>query len=115
MPIYEFLCPRCQKKFSLLCRKWEESSCTQCPDCGSHDVERLLSGFAYHKSTATIQEESGEPQMFPKPDYYQDPRNIGRWTEKRFKELGMEVPSQIREEIDAAREGELPKSLKDNL
>jgi len=53
--------------------------------------------------------------MFPGSDYYKDPRNVGRWTEKRFKELGLDMPPQIQEEIQAAREGELPKSLKESL
>jgi len=63
----------------------------------------------------TIHEQAGEPQMFPSPDYYKDPRNIGRWAEKRFKKLGLDIPPQIQEEIQAAREGELPKSLKEKL
>jgi hypothetical protein len=63
----------------------------------------------------TIHEEAGEPTMFPGPEYYKDPRNIGRWTEKRFKEMGMEMPTEIKEEIQAAREGELPESLKEKL
>ena len=48
------------------------------------------------------------------PDFFKDPRNIGRWTEKKFKEVGMEVPPEIREEIDAARDGVLPRSLEDS-
>lgn len=63
----------------------------------------------------TIWEDSGEPRRNARPDFYKDPRNIGRGTEKRFKELGLEMPAQIKEQIDAAREGELPKSLKDKL
>jgi len=63
----------------------------------------------------TIHEQAGEPQMFPSPDYYKDPRNIGRWAEKRFKQMGMDMPAQIQEEIQAARQGELPKSLKEKL
>jgi hypothetical protein len=51
--------------------------------------------------------------MFPGPDYYKDPRNIGRWAEKRFDEMGVEMPPQLHEEIQAAREGTLPESLQD--
>ena len=51
--------------------------------------------------------------MYPSQDYYKDPRNIGRWTEKRFKDLGMEMPGEIQQKIQAAREGELPESVKD--
>ncbi len=51
--------------------------------------------------------------MFPSSDYYKDPRNIGRWTEKKFQDMGMEMPSEIQQQIQAAREGELPESLKE--
>lgn len=83
-----------------------------CPTCGSRELVRLVSSFAYHKSMSTIYEESGEPDRAG-PDYYKDPRNIGRWTEKRFREMGVEVPSQVEEMIQAAREGEMPGPVKE--
>jgi hypothetical protein len=51
--------------------------------------------------------------MHPGDDYYKDPRNIGRWVEKKFQDMGQELPSQIQEQIQAAREGVLPEPLKD--
>ncbi len=115
MPIYEFLCRKCNTKSGILVRSVAESFTGRCPACGSNDLARVISGFAYHKSMKTIHEEAGEPEMFSSSDYYKDPRNIGRWAEKRFKELGLDMPPQIQEEIQAAREGELPKSLKEKL
>ncbi len=70
-----------------------------------------MSTFAYHKSVKDIHEESGEPSMESGPDFYKDPRNIGRWTEKKFADMGVDVPPEIKEEIDAARDGQLPDSL----
>ncbi len=115
MPVYEFLCQKCHTKSSILVKDITEAFTPGCPACGSNDLVRVITSFAYHKSMKTIHEEGGEPQMFSSPDYYKDPRNIGRWTEKRFKELDLDMPPQIREEIQAAREGELPKSLKEKL
>ncbi len=83
-----------------------------CPVCGSSEFRRLISGFAYHKSLKTIHEEAGELGKAG-PDYYKDPRNIGRWTEKRFQEMGQEMPSQVEDMIQAAREGEMPTAVKD--
>jgi len=60
-----------------------------------------------------VWEESDEPTMHPGEDYYKDPRNIGRWVEKKFQDMGQELPSQIQEKIQAAREGVLPEPLKD--
>lgn len=113
MPVYEFFCPVCGRKTSLLIRSASVAFEPKCSMCGNRDVRRVISTFAYHKSLKTIHEESGEPSMHPRPDYYKDPRNIGRWVEKRFKEMGMELPSEIQHKIQAAREGELPEPLKD--
>ena len=115
MPIYEFQCPKCHTKSSILVRSIAASPTPECPNCGSNDLVRLITSFAYHKSTKTIWEESGEPEPLAGPEYYKDPRNIGRWTERRFKELGLDMPSQIKEQIQAAREGELPPSVKEKL
>jgi putative FmdB family regulatory protein len=106
MPIYEFLCHSCRHKFGVLVRQPSATSPIECPSCGAADIERLMSTFAYHRSVNTIYEESGEPTLLPKADFYQDPRNIGRWTEKRFSELGLEVPNKIKKDIQIAREGE---------
>ncbi len=113
MPIYEFWCSDCCKRVSFLVKSISSSFTAKCPTCGNINLVRTISSFAYHKSIKTIWEESGEPTLFPSPDYYKDPRNIGRWAEKRFKEMGIEMPPSLKEKIQAAREGELPEPLKD--
>jgi len=113
MPVYEFFCPTCRRKSSFLVKSTLSSFEPKCSICGSTDVARVISTFAYHKSINAIHEESGEPSMFPSQNYYRDPRNIGRWVEKRFKDMGMELPGEIHQKIQAAREGELPEPLKD--
>jgi len=113
MPIYEFVCQNCHRKPSFLIRNLSTSFTIKCPFCGSTNLSRAISSFAYHKSLKTVWEESGEPTMHPSDDYYKDPRNIGRWAEKKFEQTGEEMPSQLKEEIQAAREGALPEPLKD--
>lgn len=121
MPIYEFRCYNCQRKLSLFVRSISDSPSLRCPHCGGEELSRLISSFAHHKSEHTRLKEAGPPQSYPGPDYYKDPRNIGRWAEHRLKELGMDMRSEeyrntfseVREMIDAAREGEMPEPLKD--
>ncbi len=38
---------------------------------------------------------------------------IGRWAEQRFEEMGVEMPQEAKQMIDAAREGDLPDPVKD--
>jgi putative FmdB family regulatory protein len=113
MPIYEFFCSTCHRRISFLSRSVSAPVQPKCSTCGNANLSRVISTFAYHKSLETIHEESGEPAMFPNPEYYKDPRNIGRWTEKRFQDMGMELPGEVQQQIKAAREGELPGSLKE--
>jgi putative FmdB family regulatory protein len=46
MPIYEFVCGKCEKDFELLVRsaKWEGEAA--CPHCGSKKLSKKLSVFA---------------------------------------------------------------------
>ena len=74
---------------------------------------RTIGRVAYHKSMQTIHEESGEPTGHDPLEYYKDPRNIGRFAEKRFEQMGVDMPQHLQEEIKAAREGVLPKQLSD--
>ncbi len=113
MPIYEFVCQNCRTRMSCLIRDTSAPFAPKCPSCGNTNLSRVISGFAYHKSLKTVWDESGEPTMHPGDDYYRDPRNIGRWVEKKFQDMGQELPPQIQEEIQAAREGVLPEPLKD--
>jgi hypothetical protein len=85
----------------------------KCSFCGNTNLSHAISSFAYHKSLKTVWEESGEATIHPSEAYCKDPRNIGRWVEKKFQDLGQELPSQIQEKIQEAREGVLPESLKD--
>jgi len=113
MPIYEFMCQNCHRRLCFLVRDISAPFAQKCSSCGNTNLSRVISGFAYHKSLKTVWEESGESTVHPGDDYYKDPRNIGRWVENKFQDMGQELPSQIQEEIQAAREGVLPEPLKD--
>ena len=114
MPIYEFYCRKCQRKVSVLSKSVSTSADSRCPECGSRDLKRLVTAFSYHRSTKSVWESSGEPDK-PGKNYYKDPRNIGRWAEKKFKDMGLDLPDNVKEQIQAAREGELPGEVKETL
>jgi hypothetical protein len=84
-----------------------------CQHCGASQMERMISRVAYHPTMQRVWETSGPPSANAGDDYYRDPRNIGRWTEQRLEQLGVDMPSEARKMIDAAREGDMPEPLKD--
>jgi len=109
MPIYEFTCQDCGRLTSTFTRSMDAQVKATCQHCGGKKLTRALSRFAHHKSEGRVLEEYGaEPR---RPEDYKDPRQIGRWAERKFEEYGMELPDQAREMIDAAREGEFPSPV----
>jgi putative FmdB family regulatory protein len=46
MPLYEYRCQTCGKRFELLRRMQDAEKDLQCPQCRSLEVERMLSTFA---------------------------------------------------------------------
>ena len=111
MPIYEYTCGDCGRLTSVFVKSMSAETKAACSHCGGTKLSRALSRFAYHKSGQRILEEYGaEPRSL---EDYKDPRQIGRWVERKFDEYGMEVPDEARKMIDAAREGELPDPVKD--
>jgi putative FmdB family regulatory protein len=46
MPIYEFRCSKCGKRFEKLCALGETGSSLHCPSCGEDKPARVMSGFA---------------------------------------------------------------------
>lgn len=111
MPIYEFKCADCGKLNSIFTRSVNSPIDARCAQCGSRKLERAISKFAYHKSEADILRDYGaEPKRL---EDYKDPRQIGRWAERKFDEMGIEMPQEARKMIDAAREGEFPEPVKD--
>ncbi|HWO94391.1 MAG TPA: zinc ribbon domain-containing protein [Dehalococcoidia bacterium] len=113
MPIYEYRCQDCSHLTNVFVRSASASVSASCESCGSANLQRLMSRVAYHKSEQSILEDYGEPGIDARPEDYKDPRQIGRWAERKFDEWGMEMPREAREMIDAAREGEFPDPVKD--
>ncbi|MGL6194559.1 MAG: FmdB family zinc ribbon protein, partial [Thermoguttaceae bacterium] len=48
MPIYEYVCPKCNSEFELLVRSNEKSVC---PSCGSTKLNRQMSVPAAHSNS----------------------------------------------------------------
>lgn len=46
MPIYEYTCKACDKKFDRLARRMSGEHKAVCPECGSSETARTLSVFA---------------------------------------------------------------------
>ena len=110
MPIYEFKCQSCNQRTSVFVRTVSSPINASCPSCGSNELTRLITSFGISKSVSDVHAAYSNSSD---PNYHNDPRNIGRWTENKFDSMGMEMPSQIRDMIDGAREGDMTGAAED--
>ena len=115
MPIYEYRCGACAKVSSFFSKSIDHDGTGKlepiCSHCHSKDMARRMSSFAVGKTVASVHESFGPGSEHRSPDYYSDPRNIGRGVETAFSKFGMDMPTSVRDNIDAARSGETPKGL----
>jgi putative FmdB family regulatory protein len=113
MPIYEYRCEECRRLTSVFVRGAAVESQPACEHCGSRRTARAVSKFSVARTTQQVLDSHGDPSL--DGGEYRDPRQLGRWAEKRFEDYGMEMPSEAREMIDAAREGVFPQPLDEPL
>jgi putative FmdB family regulatory protein len=60
MPVYEFLCPSCNKIYSFHSFKVNPDKTPSCPKCSADDLRRVPSRFGINASRKTDQESGGE-------------------------------------------------------
>ena len=61
MPIYEYLCPPCNRVFSFMAKSHAESVSKQpaCPKCGRQSLRKRMSTFAVAGSTRKSKDDTG--------------------------------------------------------
>ena len=74
-------------------------------------MDRCMSSFTLGKTISSVHEKFSADRGHKTPEYYNDPRNIGRGIEDAYSKFGKEIPQSVRDNIDAARSGEAPKGM----
>ena len=110
MPIYEYQCVDCGGLTSVFTKSIRSVVEAVCGVCQSTDMNRLISSFSMGKTTQSVHENSSYGPT-NSAEYYSDPRNIGRHVEEGFKKYGVDIPQGVRDSIESARSGELPRGL----
>ena len=111
MPIYEYRCEMCGGVSSFFTKTINTAVEPVCVYCQVTDMRRVISTFAMGKSGRRLQDNYSSGMGRPHLDYYRDPRNIGRHVEDSFSRHGVDMPESVRDTIQAAREGDIPKGL----
>ncbi len=103
MPIYEYRCLNCGKKFSVLLLHRESQEELHCPGCKSTHLSRLFSRFAAPKSEEDRLESLADPSKWGDLDE-NDPKSVVKFMKKMGKELGDELGEDFDQMIEEAEE-----------
>lgn len=114
MPIYEYRCQSCQKRFSHFARGFSESTAPQCPHCHSSKARRLISRFAVVRGEDSHMEDLTDPSAMGGFDE-NDPVSIARYARKMGRELGEEMPPEFDEVVDRLESGQSPEEVEHEL
>lgn len=109
MPLYEYSCLSCKKKFTIFCKISEIIEHPSCEYCQSNNTFRLVSRFKTIRSEDQILESLADPANLGNIDE-NDPVSVAKWARKLAKEMGEDMG----DEIEALAEEELAKSSANN-
>jgi len=104
MPIYEYRCRKCRKRFSVLTLRVSERVVAECPQCGGHAADRLMSRFAMPKSEEARLDALADPSGLGDLDA-EDPKSVSRWMRKMGKEMGDDLGGEDLDEMIDEVEG----------
>jgi putative FmdB family regulatory protein len=102
MPIYEYVCDECKRKFSWLVGVTAEKEKPSCPGCGSRKYHKVISRVFRARS----EEEALGNLADEDPGDLDDPRQAKQFAKKLGQEFGDELGEDFQDEIDAAIEEE---------
>jgi putative FmdB family regulatory protein len=99
MPLYEYTCRACGRRFTWLVGVVAGSQEPTCDRCGATQAERkVVSRFARIRTEDQAMEDLADPENFGGMD---DPRAMRKWA----KDMGSELGEDLGEEFDAYADG----------
>jgi putative FmdB family regulatory protein len=107
MPVYEYICKACKKRFSVFLKSFSDTAKVQCAFCASEDIARIMSRFASIKSDEARLESLADPSKWSGIDE-NNPKSVADFVKRMGSELGEDVGRDEIEQMadEAAREAE---------
>lgn len=97
MPLFDYRCSDCRKKFTLLMGVVAEAQEEKCPHCGGANVNRLISRFARLRSEDDVIDSLADPSKMGDLD---DPVELQRWMKRMGKEMGEDLGDDLDEMME---------------
>ncbi len=100
MPIFEYTCDNCHKRFSALVGVLADARPPACPRCGGSALTKQVSRFARLRSEDETLESLSDETTYG--DIENDPKAARRW----MREIGSVMDEDLDEDFEAALEEE---------
>ncbi len=114
MPIYEYVCLNCGRKFTLFKLNIVEKDEDKCPHCGSTRIRKLVSRVKFLMSEDEKIERLADPSNWSDLDE-NDPKSIARFMKKMGNELGEDLGPEFEEVVDRLEAGESLEEVEKSL
>ena len=130
MPVYEFLCPRCNRIFSFHSFRVETARVPRCPTCGAENLRRVPSRFGVAAASKAAPAgggeggEHGDPHMEREMMRFaaelegmdeSDPRQMAAAVRRMTELAGEPVTPAMEEMIRRLETGEDPERIEEEL
>lgn len=113
MPVYEYQCNSCGKRFSRFFWRFADAQDAACR-CGSRDLERLISRVAMLQSEENRMDRLAESPELAGIDE-NDPRAMARMMRKMGQEMGEDLGPEFDEMVGRLESGEDPESIEASM
>lgn len=117
MPVYEYRCPECRKRSSVLVRGFNAPTDLTCQHCGSGGLTRLFSTFALRRGTKAVADgelgEGGDEMAGLERLESGDPREMAKAMRQMGEETGDEMGPEFEETVRRMEKGEMPEDFED--
>lgn len=119
MPIYEYRCKECKRRFSVFWRSFSDVDDSKifCKRCGSERVSRLISKVRVVRSEESRLENMADPSAWGDLDE-NDPKSMGKFMRKMMNEIGDEADDlgpEFEEVIDRLEAGQAPEDIERDM
>jgi putative FmdB family regulatory protein len=99
MPIFEYRCGDCRRRFSFLVGVVAGGPEPSCPRCGSREIAKLISRFAVARSEDDLLDSMADPD---KVGDLEDPRAMAKWMKQVGREMGEDMGDDFDELVEEA-------------
>lgn len=110
MPVYDYRCLDCRKRFDIFMTYAEYGSRpVSCPHCSSSNVQRRINKVRVTRSDSAHLSSMADPENLEALD--RDPRTLGRMMREMSGEIGEDMGPEFHEVVSRLEKGESPEDI----